>query len=117
MNKSIFEPVKLKWGDEEKEIPANRVMELIILLEDHISFEDLIGNPKRGKLSNAYSEGLRFAGFSVTTEEVYSQMFSGASLIQIQNAIAGIQQIMIPPATLKMYQKQTKEKKTSQGKS
>jgi len=101
MSKSVFEPVKIKWDGEEYEIPANRVMGLIERIEDHISFADLGGkNPKIGKISRAWAEVLRYAGAAVSDDEIYMQMFDGATGGQIQTAVFGLMEIMIPPAYL-----------------
>lgn len=101
MSKSVFEPVKITWDKKEYEIPANQVMGLIARIEDHISFADLVGNkPKIGKISTAWAEALRYAGAKVSNEEVYSEMFSGATGSQITSAVSGLMEIMIPPGHL-----------------
>jgi hypothetical protein len=118
MKQSIFEPIKIKWGDEEKEIPADQVMKLIILMEDHINYEDMFqANPTRGKLANVYGVALRFAGFHVTTEEIYKEMFSGAKADFVQRAVAGIQQIIFPPEDLKMAKVKVEKGNPKKGKS
>lgn len=94
------------WADEEYVIPANRVMGLIERIEDHITFADLASNKVRfGKISRAYAEALRYAGKDVGVEEVYKSMLSGATTNQVQSAINGLLQIMIPPEPV---QKKTK---------
>ncbi|NIQ01592.1 MAG: hypothetical protein GWM98_15405 [Nitrospinaceae bacterium] len=107
MTNSVFKPVTLEWEGTEYEIPADRIMGLIVRLEDIVSFRDLDQkNVKPGKISAAYAEALRYAGATVTDEEVYEQMFLGATTGQLYGAIAGLFSIMIPPSHL---QKKTKD--------
>ena len=107
MPKSIFETVKLQWGDETFEVAPNQVMGLIQRIEDHITFADLhTSKPAIGKISAAYAEALRYAGASVTDEEVYGQMFDMATGRQMKNSITGLLMIMIPPNQL---QKKTRD--------
>lgn len=114
MTKSIFEPIKIQWGDDEYEIPANRIMGLIETIEDHVSYADLNpDNPKMGKIAAAYTKAIRYAGGKVDEGEVYNAMFDGATAFQVAQAIDGLLAIMIPPAHLQKKTADTKAAKSS----
>lgn len=103
---SVFEDVEIRWGDKDYKVPSHRVMGMIEKIEDHVTFGDLNTNkPPLGKIAAAFAEALRYAGANVSSEEVYSGMFEGATTGQILMAITGLQMIMIPPAHV---QKKTK---------
>ena len=108
MRDSVFDDVKIKWDGKEYTIPSNRVMPLIERIEDHVSFGDLAGKkPKIGKIASAWAEVLRYAGASVSDEQVYADMFKSATSGQIHTAISGLLMIMVPPEAL--------QKKTDSG--
>ena len=114
MSESVFETVKIKWDGKEYEIPPDRMMGLIVRIEDHISFADLAGkNPPMSRIAGAWSEVLRYVGVSVSGEEVYRDMIKGASLAQIQTALFGLMEIMIPPDAVQKKTKAGPAAKTS----
>ena len=114
MSGSIFEDVKLEWDGKEYTIPSNRVMGLIERIEDHLSFSDLLSkNPKIGKIAGAWAEALRYAGAAVSDEQVYAEMFRGATTGQIKTAVFGLMEIMVPPQHIQKKTDNGAQKKPS----
>jgi hypothetical protein len=98
---SIFEDVKLTWGSEEYVIPANKIMGLIEVIESAIPINELASDsPPRAKLAKAYASAIRYAGGTITQEEVYASFFNGG-LTAVATAAAGLIMMMIPPEHLR----------------
>ena len=102
----IFEPIELEWNGEKFVIQSTRVMGAIARIEEIITIKELHDDStKRGtvrlvKLSQAYGSVLRYAGSSVTDEEVYAGMFGGGEQTAAEIASAalnGLIGIMVPP--------------------
>lgn len=102
----IFQPIPIAWEGVEHVIPADRVMGAIAAIEDVVTLHELQQFAVRktapmGKLAMAYGAVLRYAGARVTDEEVYSGMLgSGDRAPSISIAIAGLLNMMIPPASI-----------------
>ena len=98
---SIFEPVTLTWKGKEYTIEADRVMRLIAKLEEHVTLAELFsGRPPQAKLSMAYAEALRYAGASVTAEDVYGALFQSDEGAEYAAITQGVLMMMIPPSAL-----------------
>lgn len=114
---SIFQPVTLKWNDDEYVIPANQVMGLIAQIEDAITLNELLGKKGAplGRVAMGYGAALRYAGARVTDEEVYQSMFGGESGATVQAAVTGLLTMMIPPVDVaeKGGKKPTQESDTN----
>jgi hypothetical protein len=96
---SIFQPVTLKWNDEEYIVPANQVMGLIAQIEDAVTLNELMSKkgPPLAKVAMGYGAALRYAGAKVKDDEVYQAMFGKQASSAIQSAVAGLLSMMIPP--------------------
>jgi hypothetical protein len=98
-----FEPVTLSWDGKPYVIPANQVMKALAVIEDHCTMFELQKSFKSGgvplaKISNAFAAVIRFAGGTVTAEEVYAGMFGGGPDAQAaQQAVTMLLMMMVPP--------------------
>ena len=73
---AIFQPITLTWAGRDFVVPADRVMGAIGVIEDVVTFPELVGSlqsskPNMSKLARAYGAVLRYAGASVSDEEIY----------------------------------------------
>lgn len=103
----MFKPVKLDWGGKSVEIPANRLLGAIALVEDIITFNELISFSKRGayptaRIAQAYGELLRYAGLSVEDDEVYAGIFANAQ--DATNVTASMQLLMMIMVPTNLHQ-------------
>jgi hypothetical protein len=102
----IFQAVTLNWEGRDHIVPADRVMGAIGVVEDVVTFPELVcglqfGKPNMSKLARAYAALLRYAGASVSDEDVYSGMFVPGELQQhITTAINTLMVIMTPPGAI-----------------
>jgi hypothetical protein len=103
---AIFQDVKLAWKDEEFTIPGDKVLGAIAIIEEHITFTEMIdalrrGRPKIMAIAKAFAGILRYAGANVTDEEAYEGMFSGGDLQRkIIDSINMLLVMMVPPSAL-----------------
>lgn len=99
---SLFEEFAVTWGGKEYSIPADKVMGLIEVVEDHVTLEDLQGGIKRAKLSAAFRAILNYCGArNVSQEEIYNVFFDREQAEMITGIITAIQVLMIPPEHLR----------------
>jgi hypothetical protein len=103
---SIFKKVELTWGGQEFEIPPEKVMGAIAVVEEIVTLQDLVGYAQKNshpmsKMARAYGELLRYAGAKVTDEEVYLGMFPGNDKASVIESIGILLTMMIPPDHLK----------------
>lgn len=99
---AIFQAITLTWKGTDFEVPADRVMRLIAVVEQHVRINDLISEqgPPLSKLATAYAAALRFAGARVGDDEVYADFFTTGPEVAAQLA-NGLLSMMIPPDSLK----------------
>lgn len=104
---STFESVDFEWHGKTYTIPANRMMEAIARVEDHLTLTQLQRAQEGGgiplaKLALAFAAVLRFAGVrEITADEVYEGMFGGDEIAaSIATSIAVLLAMMIPPQRL-----------------
>jgi hypothetical protein len=114
----LFSEVKLAWGNKEYTVPADKVLQLIAVIEEHVTMEDLYSTGyKRSKIAAAYTAALRFAGSRALQAQVYSALFDVEDSQRIHKVIDALLHVMIPPAQLqklmpKVDEGAPKEKKT-----
>ena len=115
---SVFESVTLTWNGVDYEVPPDRVMGLIEVVEDCITFEDLAGKVKRAKLAKAYTSAIRYAAacngksVKVSEESVYEALFGPEAASQITNIVHALMMMMIPPEHLRGKAEAPAPKKT-----
>lgn len=114
---SVFEDVKLNWDGQEYTIPANRVMRLIQAVEDVVTLpelQDCILRMRVARVSEAYAVMLRFAGASVTAEEVYAGIFeSGENMTEtLTEAGALLYRLICPPDAFSKKKQESKPKRS-----
>ena len=117
---SIFEDIKLTWDGRDHVIPANRVMGAIARIEDVVTLGELQRYGEKqaaplAKVAMAYGAVLRYAGASVTDDEVYAGIFSGEGPNNHESILTSIYTLlamMVPPEAM---QKSAEEKDTPQG--
>ena len=103
----VFEDITLQWQGKEKTIKANSVMMMLAKMEDIITLAELGSHQQRGgspmvKLAMAYGVALRYAGFAVADDEVYTAMFKdGDGGFGVRQAVVALQSMMIPPEHLR----------------
>ncbi len=100
---SSFEDIKLGWAGKQYSIPARKVLQAIAMIEECITFQELLKYSQAGqvpfaKISKAYAIVLRYAGAEFTEEEIYEGMFSEEhALANAMAAMQGLMEMMIPP--------------------
>lgn len=103
----VFEPITLNWEGTDHTIPSDKIMGLIMRIERVVTLKELLeasgsGHMPMARISSAYGEALRYAGASVTDEQVYAGMFAKASaLTAMQTAIVTLLGMMVPPSAIK----------------
>jgi hypothetical protein len=100
-----FEGVTLTWNGTPYNVPANRRLKLIMSVESIIGAFELSqlsqgGNIPLARIAAAYGAALRFAGASVTDEDVYAGMFQGTTAEAVSTALFGLLALMLPPAAM-----------------
>jgi hypothetical protein len=102
----IFQEVELSWNGEAVTIPADKVMGAIAVIEEHITFLELVamsqaGTPKMTVIAQCYGAVLRYAGLNVSDEECYAGMFaSGAAQAECIAAVQTLLVMCVPPDVL-----------------
>jgi hypothetical protein len=103
---AIFQDVTLAWKDEKFTIPGSKELGAIAIVEEHITFTEMIdalgrGRPPLVAIAKAFAGVLRYAGANVTDEQAYEGMFSGGSLQRkIIDSINTLLVMMVPPSSL-----------------
>jgi hypothetical protein len=105
---AIFQPVELSWDGEVFTIPANRVLGAIAVIEEQITFSELVasssaGRPPMATIAKAFAGVLRYAGSRVTDEEVYAGMFDQGAQESIALSINTLLVMMVPPGALEKH--------------
>lgn len=100
----MFNDVGLTWKGETKVIRSGRVLKAIAVIEDVITIDQLASFKEASKiklsnLSQAYGAVLRFAGFSVSDDDVYEGIIRGSSdqVALAQQAVMTLLTLLIPP--------------------
>lgn len=101
----IFKPVELDWAGQTYLIPANCILGAIAIIEEYFTFQDLANvvetkNLSLTKLARTYGDILRYAGATVTNDEVYAGMFAGDMSNKILTAVNTLLMMMIPPSVM-----------------
>ena len=111
---SLFEPVTLTWKGEDFNVEPEKVMKLIAVIEEHISFYKLTnGEPPATSIAFAYGAALRYAGAKVTDEEVYVSLFGGEGA-GVSYAVSSLMMMMVPPSVIaEQEQDKTPKKKAA----
>lgn len=116
----MFKDIELNWKGTAYPVKHDRVMRLIAAIEDHIRIQDLANpdGPPLSKLAMGYSAALRYAGLSITSDEVYAEFFSSDAAGATSNAVTSLLVAMLPPkdyAPEIEEQDKKKAKKTKKG--
>lgn len=103
--RSIFEPVTLVWDGETFVIPASRMMGAAAVVEDHVTLVELSRATSQrstlpiARVSMAWTAVLRYAGASVTEEEVYEGMLGDkAAQENVMSAVTALMMMLLPPS-------------------
>jgi hypothetical protein len=114
-NPPVFLPVKISWKGVEYEIPANRMMGCIALIEEITTLPFLskclaTGEMPYAKISMAISAVLRYAGADVSEEQAYLEMFKGENRrVQAHATLLTLLKMMFPPEHLREMEKKAKK--------
>jgi hypothetical protein len=101
---SRFRDVELAWGGKTYVLPSNKLMAVIMRVEDTITLAELVaalsqGRPPMARIATAYSEVLRYAGCQVTDEDVYIGLFKdNKDHENAMKALSGLLVLMAPPS-------------------
>jgi hypothetical protein len=109
----IFKAVEFDWHDKTFTVPADHVLGAIAIVEEHFTFQDLANAMETKKLSltrlaRCYGDVLRYAGATVTDDEVYAGMFVGDMALKIRQATDMLLAMMIPPSVLAAAEETTR---------
>lgn len=97
-----FDDIKLDWHGKEYTIPANRVLRAIACIEDVLTLNELATYSARNavpfaKIASAYGAVLRYAGATVTDEDVYAGMLQSEDEgVTVTAALGGLLAMMMP---------------------
>lgn len=101
-----FQDFQLSWRGRSYTIPANKMMQVIARIEDHITLGELAkfqqdkGTLPFAKLSNAFAEVINFAGGQVDAQDVYSGLCGGGAEDEqkiVGTAVSALLLMMTPP--------------------
>lgn len=99
-----FEDIRLEWAGADYTIRANRVLGAIARIEDVVTLNELQRFAVRGtapmaKIAMAYGAVLRYAGATVSDDEVYAGMFGagGTSADAVVDSVSTLVAMMVPP--------------------
>lgn len=105
----IFQDVAVVWNDEEKIVPANKILGLIAEVEEYVTIGDLASSrPKTAKISMAYYAALCYAGFKgVQPDEVYASLIENKG--KATEIVTGLIYMMLPPDHLRKAEEAIKK--------
>lgn len=102
----MFNDIAIERDGVTRTIPSGQVMPLIAKVERVITLAELNqcmqdGKPPMASIAIAYGVVLRHAGFAVSDQEVYCEMFSeGDSAKAASDAVTNLLILMVPPTAL-----------------
>lgn len=102
---AVFQEIRLSWDGREFVIPAERVLGAIAEVEEVVTLPEILmmmgGKMTMAKLSRAYGALLRYAGASLSDDEVYGGLIKhGKTFEQMKTACVALCGLMIPPDKL-----------------
>lgn len=102
----MFKPIELEWHGKPVVIPANRALGAIATVEGIITGQEIQGFLQRGgypaaRVAQAFGALLRYAGETVTDDEVYRGLFNdGPKTERTVGSMNLLLMMMIPPDML-----------------
>ncbi|MGE8940486.1 hypothetical protein ACO2I3_01095 [Leptospira interrogans] len=104
----VFKDVTLAWNGSTFTIPAAKVFTCCAIVEEIMSAQEIAHaitthDLKLVRFSKAYATALRFAGATVTDEQVYSSLFQGNAndvRQRIMPMLDALMRLMIPPSDM-----------------
>lgn len=110
----MFDDIDIELDGVVKKITASSIMPLIGRIERIITVQDLFqcmqdGKPPLASIAMAYGLMLRSAGFLISDQQVYSDMFSGESgaIDSAASSVANLLMLMIPPSARNKSESET----------
>lgn len=106
----VFEDVKLSWAGKGYTIPANRMLEAIARIEDHVTLVEITrhfqqrGSVPLARLALAFHAVLEFAGADarIRADDVYAGMFAGSDeQVAALGAVTTLLGMMVPAGAQK----------------
>lgn len=102
---AAFDPIDLEWAGTKFVIPPNRVLEAIARIEEVLTVDELRSyaarrTVPRAKLARAFGSLLRYAGASVTDDDIYLGICSPGSVHDVHaitSSINTLMMLMAPP--------------------
>ncbi|RMG71933.1 MAG: hypothetical protein D6711_14240 [Chloroflexi bacterium] len=98
----MFDDIKITHNDKGYTIQSDNVLKLVAQVERIISVVELAklvseGTPPLASIAMAYGIILRYAGATITDEEIYREFFSDSdAAATAQNCILTLLQLMVP---------------------
>ena len=121
-----FEPVTLTWQEQSWTVPANKQMGLIARIEDALSGDSgeqavtilwRKEGPPHSRMAAAFGAALRYAGASVTDEEIYLSIHrdiatgsATQTAAKVNMMILALLSIISPPMAQKISEKEAAPK-------
>jgi len=113
--------VTFVWKRTEYRVEAREVLPLIAKVEEIVTLGELIDESQSGKirlarLAKAYGEALRYAGATLTDDEVYEGMFASKDrtvIVLAMRTLTALMFPMIPPDHLQEDVKSDGKKKAT----
>lgn len=109
---SLFEPIDITWKGEQKTVEPEKVMRVLAVLEDHVTFVEAnrmfadaynSGVRKQVKIATAYADFLRACGFKVTAGEVIETLDASAYMAALMEIIS-VLKLTLPIDERKRYE-------------
>ena len=96
-----FKDIEIGWRDETFIIPSNKVLGAIASVEEVVTVQQLaaltqVEDVPLSKLAQAYGALLRYAGCSITDEEVYQGAFEHGGGEDIGLALIALFEMLTP---------------------
>lgn len=99
----MFDDIEIEYNGETRKIKSNEVLPLICRVERVVTLAELHqcmsdGKPPMATIAMAYGVVLRYAGFVVTDQQIYCDMFNQESASETAaSAVSSLLLLMVPP--------------------
>lgn len=100
----MFDDVQIEYDGKTRTIKSNEVLPLICRVERVVTLAELHqcmsdGKPPMATIAMAYGIVLRYAGFVVTDQQIYSEMFTQDRASEVAaSAVSSLLLLMVPPS-------------------
>lgn len=116
----MFQDVTIKWDDKDVTIPASQVMRAIAVVEDVVTFDELVTmyhtkQFKRAKLADAFAALLRFLGHRAEAEQLWKAMHVREGvLLNLVGVLQTLMVLLMPPPEMQTAKSSGEPEKKSE---